>query len=200
MVTSLHPTANESHLRSVPTPADNRVTITGAMPDRLFPIPVDDQFVDNETEFLPADEVRAIGEMLIEQLPEFGHLRTADIEYVFKRKGGATQGKQKLAFCAKTSGMTAYFSRAQFVIWIAADVCREFRLNNWQMEALIYHELLHADIDAESAKPAIRAHDVEAFHAEIGRYGLWRSEFRDARDTFAQAALPFDALAYGGAA
>jgi Putative phage metallopeptidase len=60
-----------------------------------------------------------------------------------------------------------------------------------EREALVFHECLHARIaedkwgaqrfSKETGEPvwAIRGHDVEAFNAEVARYGAWKGDIAD---------------------
>lgn len=71
-----------------------------------------------------------------------------------------------------------YFSVSTWVICLGADWCREREFTEDQVEALLYHEMLHmtlkeTDEPGEEGKPAIRGHDYEVFDAEIRRYGFW---------------------------
>ena len=66
------------------------------------------------------------------------------------------------------------------MIWFAANNC--FNLSNWQMEALIFHELKHGAMS--DGKPVLLPHDWEGFAQEIERYGLWKKDI----EPIAQAA------------
>ena len=49
--------------------------------------------------------------------------------------------------CNRPSGLLRHFSHADFVIWFAANNCRDVAITRWQMEALIFHELKHAKME-----------------------------------------------------
>jgi hypothetical protein len=96
-----------------------------------------------------------------------------------------------LGKCQRPSGLLRYFSHSDFVIWFAANNCRDLGFTNWQMEALIFHELKHAKI--EDMVPVIVPHDCEVFADEIKRYGLWKSDLHQVAEASAQALLlPFE--------
>jgi hypothetical protein len=64
---------------------------------------------------------------------------------------------------------------ATFVIWLAAD-----HLMGWtreQIEPLLYHQLLRAEID-EKGNPFIAAADFEGFVAELREYGPWQADLK----------------------
>jgi len=160
----------------------------------LFDIPDDYQFFSQE--FLNAPSIEAIASSLIGKWPEFDGLEDLQLRYLWKKKGGAKGGILTLGKCEKVSGLSHYFSEADFVIWIAADNCRELEITKEQMVAEVYHELKHIEIIEDEITQeityAIRPHDVEMFFDEVNRYGLWREALNGAAETFAQLRLPVE--------
>lgn len=171
--------------------------------ERIF-IPTDADFPtddsDRQAEYLPANDIADIGARLIATCEELAHLHTATINYVWKREGGKSGGKCVLGKCTALSGYARFLSEADFLIWLAADHAREFGMTTAQLEALTYHELMHADVDPDNAKPKVRPHDVEMFVSEVERYGLWTSDLKDASDAMRQATLPMGLVPFGGKA
>lgn len=169
---------------------DTRRLILGGNPGELADIPEDGMFEDNgDSKFLPAFEARRIGQALIEARPELEHLAGVDIRYEWARKGGSKAGRATLGTCRRASGLIAYYSRADFIVCLSADNCRDARFTRWQLEALVYHELRHADLDPDHGTPMLQGHDVEMFTSEVERYGLWRQDLRTASVTFVQLEL-----------
>lgn len=171
--------------------------------------PLESRFVEADTEFLVADDLAALGAVLIDTKPALAGLQGFRISYLWKKSGGSTGGKMVLGKCSKTPPMVRAYRASTFTIWLAADHAREFHLTQLQLEALLYHELCHADLEeVENEKtgeitirPRVLAHDVEMFHSEIEEYGLWTSELKRAKDTFEQAEMPgFDVVPYGSGA
>ena len=121
-------------------------------------------------------------------LTRFGHLRDREVVYLWKASGGKANGKLVLGKCQKATGLVAHFSKADWVVWLAADHGRDLGLTRWQVEAGLYHELLHAGAD-EVGTPTLYPHDAEMFRAEIEQYGLWKSDLRFVADSF-QGVLP----------
>lgn len=171
-------------------PTRERRLLIGGNPNAPAPIPLDEEFEENETDFLDAPLLAKIGAAVIAAYPEeFGHLNTATIRYLWKRKGGKHQGSPILGYCWKASGIGKFYAGGEFVIWIGADTAREIGLTNYQLEAAIFHETLHAEVDPETAKPAIRGHDCQMFNAEVERYGLWIHSLQGASEAFEQVAM-----------
>lgn len=162
-------------------------------------IPGEDDFFEEE-EYRASPELTDLGRRLIESCEELAHLGRTPINYVWRKEGGETAGKAVLGKCTKLSGYARYLSEADFLIALSADHCRTFGLTTRQIEALMFHELLHATHDVKTGKPKIRPHDVEAFLPEIARYGLWTSELKETSDVMRQATLPIGLVPFGGKA
>lgn len=150
--------------------------VHGNDPRLLYPIPDIERFKSEdggELDFVDAPDLQQIGWALINFYPaKFAHLQDTNLIYLWKREGGEKAKRSTLSMCIKPSGVLQYFSGADFVIWLAADHCRDYRLTAHQIEALVFHELLHAWVD-DKGKRAVIGHDWEGFTAEIDEYGLW---------------------------
>lgn len=162
-------------------------------PDEHYGPPAVGYFADgegNELDFLPAPDLHLIASRIIGRYEELNHMAQYQIAYLWRRKGGTTHGANRLGACQKPSGMLAYFSEVDYVIWLAADhLAVATRI---QVEASIFHELLHAieQVDDDGNKtPTIAPHDCEMFGAEIARYGLWRGDLKQMSEAFRQLRL-----------
>ena len=118
-------------------------------------VPTEDQFVVGSTappgregepvfeDFLPAPELRLIGDRLVERLfpaTEPGDLPR--IDYRWKRRGGSRGGMAIYGKCVKLSGAAQHYAGgAQFLVWLAADYCELADYDARQIDALVYHEL-----------------------------------------------------------
>lgn len=143
-----------------------------------YPIPSAKQFEDNGLEFLEAPDIAKVAMRVMERKPKyFDAIVDLDIQYLWKRTGGSDGGRAKLGACQKPSGLLRYFSGVNFVIWIGADTCRDAQLSYQQMEALVFHQLLHCSLD-DNDKPMLRPHDFEGFAAEITEYGFWKPDVK----------------------
>jgi hypothetical protein len=113
--------------------------------------------------------------------------------YRWKRKGGKKQGKAILAKCDKLSGSAKHFGKVDFLIWLSTDHCRDLDISQEQYTAIVYHELLHADVEIDeetgNEKPVIRGHDVEEFGQVIRDYGRWKHDLEVFADLCQQAPL-----------
>ena len=163
--------------------------------DRMY-VPGDDDFQEGE-EYLASVQLASLGAKLIEQYPEISYLSEYRINYTWRREGGTSGGKAVLGKCTVLSGYTRYLSEADFHVTLSADHCRDFGLATRQIEALLFHELLHATFDPKSLKPRLRPHDIEMFLPEVQHYGLWTSDLKDAGDVFRQAELPTGVVPFG---
>lgn len=126
-------------------------------------------------DFLVAQDIEAIAEDLRERhnLPP-----SLNIVYRWKKKAGKKGGVMTPGWCQKLSGPAKHFAGgADFLIWLGADSCREANYTQAQYRALIYHELLFADVEVNEEtgeeKPITRRVDFEGFFEEIRDYGLW---------------------------
>ncbi len=147
-----------------------------------------------EDEFLLDDTLTAVYEQLITDYPEtHGYLPQVDVKVVWKQKGGKSQGKERLSFCAKTSGLAKFFAAADFVIWLAADHILEREWTDSQIRAAISHEMRHIGWedgeDGEDGKAVIVGHDAELFWSEIKELGAWQEFISRTAEVFEQAGL-----------
>ena len=164
-------------------------------PDALYPIPTDDTFEAEDAEYLPAFDLEQIAAVLLADCPEFGFLRKYSIGYLWKRTGAVKNQKATLGTCSKAPPKVRFYAKVTFLIEISADKCREHLLTNFQMEALVFHELCHAFEKVTKQgdiKPAIIGHDLEMFFSEYRRYGTWRVDLEQAERVFRQEELSFD--------
>lgn len=177
---------------------DGRVEV-GEVPTPAAPqeprvwIPTDDEFEGSSVGFIPAPALEAIGNDLIGRHADLSGLHHADIAFVWKRAGGKSKGKPTLGQCQKPSGLLAHFSRCDFVIWAAADHCRDFGFGGRQIEALVYHELCHCDWEEDDEGEivwTVKGHDWAGFRSELERYGAWTADARFVAPAFRQIALP----------
>jgi len=120
--------------------------------------------------------------------------------FLWKREGGAEHDRARLGQCQKAGGLLKYFALVPWVIWVAADHCETHQLTRHQIEALVFHELLHAGEaeDKEGNKKAkVIGHDAEMFASEITRYGLWKTDLRMVARAFEQVPM-FEQMGDGG--
>lgn len=124
-------------------------------------------------EWIESQELEELARTLIARYAEMNHLRDYKIRVLWKAEGGGSKGRVLYGRCSKPSGMTSYFALCDWVIWLAADNCREARFTDHQVEALLYHELKHCVLVGKESKPGLVGHDFEVFGDELRRYGFW---------------------------
>lgn len=136
-----------------------------------------DQFLVNLMDFARAAELRSLADELIERHPDlFDHLPQMRIDYLWKREGGSSKGK---ATFEKMSGLKGWYSSADFVIWLAYDHIKIAQFDAKQIEAVLFHEMLHVgEPDEETGTVSCRPHDFEGFRDELAVYGFWNYDLK----------------------
>ena len=128
-------------------------------------------------DFKHADDLERIANTIIDA---GGATSEWTIDYFWKRKGGQRAGKGVFGKTQKPSGLLKHYSNSDFIIWLAADHCRNAGYNRKQIEALVFHELQHVgtdeDEDSGATSPVLVAHDFEGFVSEIREYGMWDAD------------------------
>ena len=160
-------------------------------PSDIYPVPVEDTFKTPEgagVAFIPAEDIEHVAGLLCERHTEhLGHLKNFTVAYRWQAEGGKHQGRPRWGMCRKTAGLLKEFSGVDFIVTIAADHCRD-RITCRQMEALIYHELCHAEA-TDDYRPRIQPHDFEGFLAELKEYGSWNQDLEMAAGYMSQMSL-----------
>lgn len=137
-------------------------------------IPVWDADFDEGQDFLEAEDLTALGRHLIQKHRELNFIAEYRVRFLWKAEGGESRGRPTLGRCVLANAMVKHFADSDWVIWLAADHCENSEMTDHQVEALLYHELLHCALKGRDGDlPGIRGHDYEIFGAEIRRYGLW---------------------------
>jgi hypothetical protein len=134
----------------------------GAKEAARIKVPDDDAFLH---EFILDDKLAKLAEVLIEECDELDFINELGftVIYLWKQKGGNSGGSDILGKCTKLSGLAKYFGKADFVIWLGSDNCRNREGLNFA--ALMYHELRHVDKD-DKDKPKTQGHEFEGFANE----------------------------------
>lgn len=165
------------------------------MPSAQLYAPGDGEF-DDGADYLVSGRLAQRAKVLISRHPEFfNHLHRLSVIYLWRREGGKSKGRVVFGKCSKASGLVKHFSESQFVIWLAADHCRMARYGDREIEALLFHEMLHtavAEVNENTGRgggPTLVPHDLEVFRAEIEVYGLWAADLRDVAPAFQQASM-----------
>ena len=164
--------------------------ITDGDPEAKFTLPTANDFGD--ADFIFAPDLKEIGEALISSVNGRIHeLEEAKIIYLWKRKG-PEKPRRVLGRCQHPSGLLEFFCSADFVITLMANNCSFLGLTKWQIEAVVFHELMHAGwIDGG---PEMMPHDCECFAADFERYGLWKGDLERIAEASTRALqLPFEA-------
>ena len=141
-----------------------------------YPVPALDTFVDEseqELEFLPAADLEALAQELIKKHRGVLYgLRDLRIHCLWKRQGGESGGSPVYGACQKANALLRYWADSDFIVWLAADNIEAADYSRFQVEACLFHQLMHIEVD-EKGKRHVRPHDAELFLAEFSRYGFW---------------------------
>jgi hypothetical protein len=130
-----------------------------------YPIPAEARFPADG--FLAADDLADIGRALVADREDFEHLREAIIAYRWRKKGGASRGRPVYGAAVRSGGLLGHFSGADFVIWLAADACRQKSLDEPAVVALVKHQLSHIQPGPEDGRLILTHHDFEGFYNEL---------------------------------
>lgn len=150
-------------------------------PDEPYPLPAGRAFIDPDTtailDYIEAPDIKAIAEMLIRRHGHLAWLASVRISYLWRCKGGQAGGKATFGACQRASGLVRHFGRVALVIWLAWDHCGLVAMTRRQVEALVYHQLLHAE-RTEKGQAVIQPHDFEGFTRELEEYGPWQADLQ----------------------
>lgn len=149
-----------------------------------FPVPSDSDFRGKL--YRDAPELADIAEGLISKHGFLSELINAEIRYYWRRKTGVSKGRVKIGYCKRASDLLGHFSGADFLIWLSATTARDGKFTPRQVEAAIFHQLLHIETDDEGNFISAR-HDFEGFAQEIRHYGTWTEDLKLAVPAFKAA-------------
>ncbi len=175
--------------------ADLRVVVSregpadpDALVSRLAP-PASIAFMGSE--WIESEALKELADELIGKWRELQFLADYEIRVLWKEEGGEAKSRQILGKCNKPGGYARYFALCDWVIWLAADHCRQGEFTDEQIEALLYHELKHCVLVGKDSKPGVRGHDYEVFADELNRYGFWNQGCENLKRTV-QGRLQFE--------
>lgn len=136
----------------------------------LFLVPNDSAFAGRL--YREAPELANIAEALIEEHGFLDQLANCDIRWYWKRKTGVSKGRVKIGFMKRASDLLGHFSGADFIGWLSATTARDGKFTDTQVEAAVFHQLLHIDSD-DKGNWIFVPHDFEGFAQEVRHFGTW---------------------------
>ena len=134
-----------------------------------YAVPPESAFEENGyAGFLPAPDLKRLADRLIpnHELPIAG---ATNVIYLWRAEGGKHKGQPVYAKIQAPSGLLEHFSRADFVLWVAADHLRARKASARFVEAVLHHELLHVTED-EKGNLVLQGHGFEGFLREVELY------------------------------
>jgi len=152
----------------------------------LAAIPGEKEF---KSDFMADEALQEKGTQLMRD--KFEDLVQFDIRFLWKKEGKTRNGKAVLGKTTLPRSYAAYYSKADVLIWVAADHLRALKASANYLEAVLYHELCHVkyDDDPESGGLFLIGHDFEGFVAEYIEYGAWRTDLSKLADELKQLKL-----------
>lgn len=141
----------------------------------LYAVPTDAQF--NGKLYRDAPDLANRAETLIERHGFLSDLVNCEIRYFWKRKTGVSKGRVKIGYCKRASDLLGHFTGADFIVWLSATTARDGKFTDTQVEAALFHQLLHIGTD-DSGNFIFAPHDFEGFGAEIRHYGTWTEDLK----------------------
>ncbi len=153
-----------------------------------FEVPNINEF--GEETHLVAAELAAIGNDLLENFDDFYGitLMTPKIDYLWKAKGGKKDNANVLGRIQQPQGELAFYSKTDYILWIAADHCYFF--NKFQITAVVFHELMHTFYNEFEGTLSLRGHDFEGFRREVEVFGYWSDDIRKMAQAFETVRQP----------
>lgn len=143
--------------------------------DDLYPVPPTGYFKSSHGKdlgYIEAPDLEAVADDVIESWPEFHGLQELRIRVLWKDKGTP----KAMGMCKKAPADWRAIMGVDYLIWVGAEDVRSNYFTRRQVEALLYHELCHIEVDDETEKLRIAPHDAEVFYMEFRRYGIWRRD------------------------
>lgn len=172
---------------------DSRKCVNGLSPDTPVKFPAESEF--GAAMLLESKELQKIADGLIRKAKlGLGDVLEAEVDMrlCWRKRAPSYRGKRQLCSIKKAGGDLQFFTGADYLIYVSADLGREYSLTHWQLEAAIYSALCEVKVETDTegnTSLSMRAPDVIAFASEIKHYGLWTSELGAMKETFSQASL-----------
>lgn len=147
-------------------------------------IPTDSSF--QKRDFQEATGLANLAEQLIARHGFLSQLENCRLEFKWQRKGANSKGKRSIGALKRVSGVWMDFCDAQFIVYLAADTARLAGFTDRQVEAALFHQLLHIDRDAKGNWIKV-GHDFEGFGTEVRHYGPWTEDLKIGSQAFTTA-------------
>lgn len=160
-------------------------TFTGD-PQHLVPMgPADFKkfTIKQEAPWINAPDLEQIGHDLLEMYPELAPARRVNICFTWERKGGKEEGYTRYEKAVRLGADARILGGFDYRVWLAADHIRAHRVRAIDVEAMLFHALLHV----RAGQP--KSHEFFGFTHEFNRYGAWRHGLRVAAVTAHQMEL-----------
>lgn len=118
------------------------------------------------------------------------------IRYLWSRESRKQRGKLIFGTASLNTPEVRWLTDTEATIVLYGTTMRALAIEDWQIEAVLYHELKHLTV-GKGGKLTLRDHDVYMFYDEIRRYGLYMQALERVGEVVKQAELPIDLAGYG---
>lgn len=179
--------AAEATAQAVIDPADvpeeQAIGEASAAPERTASrlVPADSSFAGRG--FREAPELGNIASTLMERHGFLKSLVNCDLQFFWKRKTGVSKGKVKIGFLKRASDLLGHYSGVEFIVWLSASTARDASFDDRQIEAAVFHQLLHIGEDDKGNWIKV-GHDFEGFGSEVREFGPWTEDLKVGRNAF----------------
>jgi hypothetical protein len=154
----------------------------GGAPKAEFVIPEEEEFTaQQERDFMLSADLRDAATAMIEspEFPELVHLQDLRMVFAWKRQGGMSKGDPNRGGIVRGNTLLRMLGSTDFVVWLAADYCRDRILTFQERDALLYHFLCGCQVD-EHGKPFVKGPDLVMYEGELERFGPWSTKLKRA--------------------
>ena len=147
-------------------------------------IPSDAEF--QKRQYIDAPALSNLADVLIERHGFLEQLEECRIDFKWQRTGTNWKGKRSIGKLKRVSGEFVDYCPAQFIVSLAADTARLAGFTDRQVEAALFHQLLHIDRDKKGNWIRV-GHDFEGFGTEVRHYGPWTEDLKIGGQAFTAA-------------
>lgn len=128
-----------------------------------------------------ADDLRELGEKIIDKIPELDFIRLFDIKigYVRCYYPKKDKGKAVMGDCRKVNKTFLAYLPFDYVITIYEP--NVVHLSENQLKVLMLHELMHVEVGTRGL--IIREHEIEDFYSILNEFGIaWNGYDEEVKD------------------
>lgn len=163
--------------------APDSETADGFTLSHPYAVPSDEAFGGKE--FAAAADLREIAGIILAKYHEdFWYLKDAPIGFYWKRRKAAKGGEVAWYDTRKAGPLEATLTGAAYIVWLAADYCRDTPVTAEQVGYALVHSLMHIGWNGDKAETRYRSHEFAGYVREVEICGFWQPNLQDAAAGF----------------